>query len=111
MRDQLSKEAFAMLRAVKGQMDRLRSSEASRTSLLNALDEISMSIAERLNESPEGSQRLELIRQLKPGDEVRVRSSDRVGILNAVDSRTQKAVVQFGVMQMTVPLEDVDFAE
>jgi len=109
MRDQLSKDAFTTLRAVKGQMDGLRSSEASRTSLLNALDEISMYIAERLNESPEGSQRLKLIRQLKPGDEVRVRSLDRAGILNTVDSRTQKAVVQFGVMQMTVPLEDVEF--
>ena len=50
------------------------------------------------------------IQELKKGDEVRVHSLDSVGILNEVDAETQKAVVRFGAMQMTVPLEDVSVA-
>ncbi|MCZ6679564.1 MAG: endonuclease MutS2 [Candidatus Poribacteria bacterium] len=110
MRQQLSEDAYTTLRTIKGQVDRLRKAEASRKSLLGSLDEISAAMAEKLGELPEEKQRLEFIHRLKTGDEVRVRSLDRVGTLSEVDSDAQKAVVRLGVMQMTVALEDLGLA-
>ena len=107
---QLSVDTYALLQQIKGQIDRLCHSEASRRSLLESLSEISVYMAGELNEFPEEQERQGFIHELKEGDEVRVHSLDSVGVLSDVDPQTQKAVVRFGAMQMTVPLEDVSAA-
>ena len=107
---QRSGNTYALLHQIKGQIDRLCHSEASRRSLLESLAEISTYIAGELSEFPEEQERQVFIQELKKGDEVRVHSLDSVGILSEVDAETQKAVVRFGAMQMTVPLEDVSVA-
>ena len=110
MQAQLSVDTYVLLQQIKGQIDRLCQSEASRRSLLESLSEISTYMAGELNEFPEAQERQEFIHELKAGDEVRVHSLDSVGILSNVNPQTQKAVVRFGAMQMTVPLEDVGAA-
>ena len=107
---QLSVDTYALLHQIKGQIDRLCQSEASRRSLLESLSEISTHMAGELIDFPEEQERQAFIHELKTGDEVRVHSLDSVGILSEVDPQTQKAVVRFGAMQMTVPLEDVGAA-
>ena len=107
---QLSGDTYALLHQIKGQIDRLCQSKASRRSLLESLSEISGYMADELSEFPEAQERQEFIHELKTGDEVRVHSLDSVGILSDVNPQTQKAVVRFGAMQMTVPLEDVGAA-
>ena len=107
---QLSVDTYALLQQIKGQIDRLCHSEASRRSLLESLSEISVYMAGELNEFPEEQERQGFIHELKEGDEVRVHSLDSVGVLSDVDPQTQKAVVRFGAMQMTVSLEDVSAA-
>ena len=104
---QLSVDTYALLHQIKGQIDRLCQSEASRRSLLESLSEISGYMAGELNDFPEEQERQEFIHELKTGDEVRVHSIDSVGVLSKVDAETQQAVVRFGAMEMTVPLEDV----
>ena len=78
--------------------------------MLESLSEISTYMAGELSEFPEDQERQEFIHELRTGDEVRVHSLDSVGILSEVDPETQQAVVRFGAMQMTVPLEDVGVA-
>ena len=107
---QLSVDTYALLHQIKGQIDRLCHSEASRRSLLESLSEISVYMAGELNEFPEEQERQASIHELKTGDEVRVHSLDSVGVLSDVDPQTQKAVVRFGAMQMTVSLDDVSAA-
>ena len=107
---QPSGDTRAMLQQIKGQIDRLCHSEASRRSLLESLSEISAYMAGELNDFPEEQEQQTSIHELKTGDEVRVHSLDSVGVLSEVDPQTQKAVVRFGAMQMTVPLEDVSVA-
>ncbi len=110
MQVQLSVDTYALLHHIKGQIDRLCQSEGSRRSLLQSLSEISTQMAGELNEFPEEQERQEFIHELKRGDEVRVHSLDSVGVLSNVDPQNQQAVVRFGAMEMTVPLEDVDIA-
>ena len=110
MQAQLSGDTYALLHQIKGQIDRLCQSEASRRSLLESLSEISTYMAGELSEFPEAQEQQAFIDELKKGDEVRVHSLDSVGILIEVDPQTQKAVVRFGAMQMTVPLGDVEVA-
>ena len=107
---QLSVDTYALLQQIKGQIDRLCHSEGSRRSLLESLSEISVYMAGELNEFPEEQERQGFIHELKEGDEVRVHSLDSVGVLSDVDTQTQKAVVRFGAMQMTVSLDDVSAA-
>ena len=107
---QLSVDTYALLQQIKGQIDRLCHSEGSRRSLLESLSEISVYMAGELNEFPEEQERQGIIHELKEGDEVRVHSLDSVGVLSDVDTQTQKAVVRFGAMQMTVSLDDVSAA-
>ena len=47
---------------------------------------------------------------LKAGDEVYVRSLERVGILSQIDTKKEQAVVRFGALPMTVALRDLDAA-
>ena len=110
MQAQLSGDTYTLLHQIKGQIDRLCHSEASRRSLLESLSEISAYMAGELNDFPEAQEQQAFIHKLKKGDEVRVHSLDSVGILSEVDPQTQKAVVRFGAMQMTVPLGDVEAA-
>ena len=110
MQAQLSGDTYTLLHQIKGQIDRLCHSEASRRSLLESLSEISAYMAGELNDFPEAQEQQAFIHELKKGDEVRVHSLDSVGILSEVDPQTQKAVVRFGAMQMTVPLGDVEAA-
>ena len=110
MQVQLSVDTHALLHQIKGQIDRLCHSEASRRSLLESLSEISTYMADELSNFPEEQERQEFIHELKKGDEVRVHSLDSVGILSEVDPGAQQAVVRFGAMQMTVPLDDVGAA-
>ena len=110
MQVQLSGDTHALLHQIKGQIDRLCHSEASRRSLLESLSEISAYMADELSDFPEEQERQEFIHELKKGDEVRVHSLDSVGVLSEVDPGTQQAVVRFGAMQMTVPLDDVGAA-
>ena len=110
MQAQPSVDTYALLHQIKGQIDRLCHSEASRRSLLESLSEISTQMASELSEFPEEQERQASIHELKKGDEVRVHSLDSVGVLSDVDPQNQKAVVRFGAMEMTVPLEDVSVA-
>ena len=110
MQAQLSVDTYALLHQIKGQIDRLCHSEGSRRSLLESLSEISTQMAGELSEFPEEQERQAVIHELQKGDEVRVHSLDSVGVLSDVDPQTQKAVVRFGAMEMTVPLEDVSAA-
>ena len=110
MQVQLSDDTYALLHKIKGQIDRLSHSEASRRSLLESLSELSAYMAGELSEFPEEQERQEFIHELKTGDEVRVHSLDSVGVLSEVDPQTQRAVVRFGAMQMTVRLDDVGVA-
>ena len=107
---QLSVDTYALLQQIKGQIDRLCHSEGSRRSLLESLSEISTYMAAELSEFSEEQERQGFIHELKEGDEVRVHSLDSVGVLSDVDTQTQKAVVRFGAMQMTVSLDDVSAA-
>ncbi len=107
---QLSVDTYALLHQIKGQIDRLCHSEASRRSLLESLTEISTHMAGELNEFPEEQERQASIHELKTGGEVRVHSLDSVGVLSDVDPQSQTAVVRFGAMQMTVSLDDVSAA-
>ena len=108
MQVQLSGDTYALLHQIKGQIDRLCHSEASRRSLLESLSEISTYMTDQLGEFPEEQERQASIRELTKGDEVRVHSLDSVGVLSEVDLQTQQAVVRFGAMEMTVPLNDVE---
>ena len=110
MQSQLSVDTYALLHQIKGQIDRLCHSEASRQSLLESLSEISTQMASELSEFPEEQERQASIHELQKGDKVRVHSLDSVGVLSDVDPQNQKAVVRFGAMEMTVPLEDVSVA-
>lgn len=110
MQAQLSNDTYALLHQIKGQIDRLCHSEGSRRSLLQSLSEISAQMADELNEFPEEQERQEFIHELTKGDEVHVHSLDSVGVLSEVDLHTRKAVVRFGAMEMTVPLDDVGVA-
>jgi DNA mismatch repair protein MutS2 len=110
MQAQLSVDTYALLHQIKGQIDRLCHSEASRRSLLESLSEISTQMASELSEFPEEQERQVFIHELQKGDKVRVHSLDSVGVLSDVDPQNQKAVVRFGAMEMTVPLEDVSVA-
>ena len=110
MQSQLSVDTYALLHQIKGQIDQLCHSEASRRSLLESLSEISTQMASELSEFPEEQERQVFIHELQKGDKVRVHSLDSVGVLSDVDPQNQKAVVRFGAMEMTVPLEDVSVA-
>ena len=110
MQAQLSGNTYALLHQIKGQIDRLSHSEASRRSLVESLSEISTYMTDQLSEFPEEQERQASINELTKGDEVRVDSLDSVGVLSEVDPQTQKAVVRFGAMEMTVPLDDVSVA-
>ena len=111
MAEQLNSAATSTLRSVKDRLERLDNNHASRNALLKSLHEISIYIADALNESPAEQQRQASIEELEPGDKLYVRSLEQVGTLSQLDLQARKAVVQLGVMQMTVSLDDVEVGE
>ena len=111
MAEQLNSTATSTLRSVKDRLECLDNNQASRNTLLKSLHEISIYIADALNESPAEQQRQSSIEELEPGDKLYVRSLEQVGTLSQLDLQARKAVVQLGVMQMTVSLDDVEVAE
>ena len=97
-------EGFAALHAARRAIDQLCQREPSRRNLLESLREISASMAAQLEESPLEKKR----KSLQAGDEVLVRSLNRVGVLKEIDEPGRKAVVQLGALPMKVSLEDID---
>jgi DNA mismatch repair protein MutS2 len=108
LQKQLHEEAFAALRKVKGQIARIRSSKLSSQSILNSIDEIYKDLSEQLEEFPEEEQRQEFTQRLEVGDEVRVLSLNRIGTISKMDANEEQVVVQLGMMQMAVSLEDIE---
>jgi DNA mismatch repair protein MutS2 len=108
LQKQLHEEAFAALRKVKGQIARIRGAKSSSQVMLNSLNEIYTDLSEQLAEFPEEEQRQEFVRQVAIGDEVRIQSLNRVGTIAKMETNTDKVVVQLGMMQMTVQLEDIE---
>ncbi|MEE3258091.1 MAG: MutS2/Smr-associated SH3 domain-containing protein [Candidatus Latescibacterota bacterium] len=98
--------AYAALRELARKLEELIQREPSKRSLLQALGELGAVIARELERAPAP----EISRPFKPGDRVHVRSLGKVGVLNQVDTRANKAVVDFGSLPMTVALEDVESA-
>ncbi|MBM3240506.1 endonuclease MutS2 [Candidatus Poribacteria bacterium] len=105
---QLHEEAFAAMLKVKGQIARIRSSKLSSQSILNSIDEIYKDLSAQLEAFPEEEQRQEFTRRLEVGDEVRVLSLNRIGTISKMDTNGEKIVVQLGMMQMAVSLEDIE---
>ena len=99
-------EAFAVLGTIRREIEALCRNEPTRRALLQRLREVSASIDAQLEKSPEVKRR----KSLKVGDEVKVISLDRVGVLSEIDDQGKKAVVQLGALPMTVSLEDLDAA-
>jgi len=119
LQKQLHEEAFAALRKVKGQLARIRSSKLSPQSILNSIDGIYKDLSEQLKEFPEEASippraggieggRQEFTRRLEVGDEVRVLSLNRIGTISKIDVNGEQVVVQLGMMQMAVSLEDIE---
>ncbi|HIE27181.1 TPA: hypothetical protein EYP66_07840 [Candidatus Poribacteria bacterium] len=108
LQKQFHKDAFAAVRKVKGQIARIRGAKSSSQTILTSLNEIYKDLSEQLAEFPEEEQRQEFIRQVAIGDKVRIQSLNRVGTISKMDKNTENIVVQLGMMQMTVPLEDIE---
>lgn len=98
--------AYATLRELAREIEGLVQREPSKRALLQALGELGAVIAVELERAPAP----EINRPFKTGDRVHVRSLGKVGVLNQVDTRTNKAIVDFGSLPMTVALEDVESA-
>jgi len=101
-------DSQAQLRHVQQEIDRLRGGDGSRHAVLQSLRSLSAWLTEQLQESPGKGDVPAAPPVPTPGDQVYVRSLDRVGILNQIDAR--KAVVQLGPLPMTVDREDIDTA-
>ena len=108
LRKQLHEDAFAALRKIKGRIARIRGSRSSSQAVLNSLNEIYKDLSEQLEEFPEEEQRQEFVQRLEIGDEVRIRSLNRIGTISKMDTNAEQAVVQLGMMQMNVSLEDIE---
>jgi len=94
------------LRHLQGELDSLRRSDGSRHALLQSLRRLSAQLDEQLQESQAKENSTTARPSPKPGDQVYVRSLDRVGVLSRIDGRT--VVVQLGSMPMTVDRDDID---
>jgi DNA mismatch repair protein MutS2 len=101
-----AESALTALRAVRRQVEGLVAREPTRRALLQGLREIGAVLEEQLQQLS----REERGAGLRVGDEVLVRSLDRVGVLREIDAQEGKAVVAFGAVPMRVGLEDVEAA-
>ena len=98
--------AYATLRELKGQIERLQGDDPSKRFLLLALGELVATIDTELARAPKVRAR----RPLQEGDRVNVRSLGREGVLRQMDKRSGKAVVDFGATPVTVALAEVEAA-
>ena len=96
----------AQLRHLQQELDSLRRSDGSRHALLQSLRRLSAQLDGSLQGVQGKGDPPAVERSPKPGDQVYVRSLDRVGVLSRIDGRT--VVVQLGALPMTVGREDVD---
>ena len=98
--------AAAQLQRVKERVERLQREELSRKVIRQALRQLSRELeveperGEAPKKKPAGA--------FKTGDQVYVRSLDRVGVLRAVDAKKKQAVVQLGALPMTVAWDDLE---
>ena len=100
---QKGEEAFDVLRGLRKEIGKLLKREPTRRGLLQALGEMAGGLDEKLDSSPQAEQQ----KQLQVGDEVVVRSLDRVGVLGEIDVAGKKAVVRFGEIPMRVALDEL----
>jgi DNA mismatch repair protein MutS2 len=100
---QKGEEAFDVLRSLRKEMGKLLKREPTRRGLLQALGEMAGGLDEKLDNTPQAEQQ----KQLQVGDEVVVRSLDRVGVLGEIDVPGKKAVVRFGEIPMRVALDEL----
>ena len=98
--------AYATLRELKREMQNLRSDEPSKRALLLALGDLIEAIDAELDRAPQ----IKIKRSLKAGDRVHVRSLGKVGVLNEINDKTNKATVDFGALPMTVALDEIEAA-
>jgi DNA mismatch repair protein MutS2 len=98
--------AYATLRDLKREIEALRHAEGSKRGLLLALGELVENIDAELERAP----KVTVERSISVGDRVLVRSLDKVGVLNDINDKSGKAVVDFGGLSMTVALAEVEAA-
>ena len=100
-------DSQAQLRHVQQQIDQLRRGDGSRHTVLQSLRGLSAWLTEQVQQPNNDEVNTPASEPSpQPGDEVYVRSLDRVGILNQIDAR--KAQIQFGPLPMTVDRDDID---
>lgn len=96
--------AYDTLRQLKRQLARLQREEPSKRALMLVLGELLATIDEKLTQIPSVS------RPVKVGDRVHVRSLGQVGVLNHLDTRSSKAIVEIGSSPVTVAVEELEAA-
>ena len=96
--------AYAVLREFKREIADLIEQEPSKRALMQSLGAMATVIDGELERAPEPK----LHRVFAAGDRVHVRSLGKVGVLNEVDERADKAVVVFGSLPMTVAFGDLE---
>jgi len=96
--------AYAVLREFKREIADLIEQEPSKRALMQSLGAMATVIDGELERAPEPK----LHRAFAAGDRVHVRSLGKVGVLNEVDERADKAVVVFGSLPMTVAFGDLE---
>ena len=96
--------AYETLRDLGRQVDALCRDEPSKRSLLLALGQLRSVIDEEVARAPEVKGK----RPLVVGDRVHVRRLERVGVLDQIDTRAGKAVVDLGASPVTVSLDEVE---
>ena len=96
--------AYAALRELAREIAEQIRQEPSKRALMQALGAMRTLIDGELERAPEPK----LSRAFKAGDRVHVRSLGKVGVLDEIDERADKAVVVFGPLPMTVALADLE---
>lgn len=98
--------AYAALRALRREIaDQIRQ-EPSKRALMQALAAMGAMIDQELERAPAPK----LQRAFQAGDRVHVRSLGKVGVVDEIDARADKAIVAFGSLPMTVSLADLEAA-
>jgi DNA mismatch repair protein MutS2 len=96
--------AYAVLREFRQEIADLIEQQPSKRALMQSLGAMATVIDGELERAPEPK----LHRVFAAGDRVHVRSLGKVGVLNEVDERADKAVVVFGSLPMTVAFGDLE---
>ncbi|NKB65970.1 MAG: endonuclease MutS2 [Candidatus Latescibacteria bacterium] len=98
--------AAAQVQRVKERLERLQREDLSRKVIRQALRQLSREL--ELDSQQKPGPKKKPAQSFKTGDEVYVRSLDRVGVLGAVDGKKKQAVVQLGALPMTVEWDDLE---